>query len=252
VSRFDSTLDVLRRGVDAPLLAFSGGKDSLVVADLTVRALGTVPPSFFMELVPGLELTDIILSVGKKLWGIEPLRVPHWSVSMYLQQGVYCPGDPYSPTLKLADIHAYVSKETGAKTVITGAKKSDGMWRRTWLSTTGRFGMVHPIVDWSRQDVIAYLKLRGIPMPPTLGPTGVTCSGIDLTPPFLLWCHAHYPADFARIAEVFPYVEAVVWREKFYPSAGNTYSGRVVSGGVVSGGARAGSAPILPDAPHPA
>lgn len=233
MSRFDSTLDVLRRGVDGPLLAFSGGKDSLVVADLAVRGLGFVPPSFYMELVPGLELSDILLETGKRLWGIVPVRVPHWTVSHYLNTGTYCPGDPYAPIVKLPDIHAYASQKTGARTVITGAKKSDGMWRRTWLSTTGRFGMVHPIVDWSRQDVLAYIKLRGIPMPPPLGPSGVTCSGIDLTPSFLLWCHAHYPADFARIAEVFPYVEAVVWRERFYPSGSK-------------------GAPVVPHGAHPA
>lgn len=219
MSRFDSTLEALRQANTASAaLAFSGGKDSLVVADLVVRATGKVPTSFHMELVPGLELTDILLDTGRRLWGLEPVRVPHWLVSHYLRTGTYCPGDPSLPALTLADIHALVARETKCTGVLTGAKKSDGMWRRTWLSTTGRFGMVHPIVDWTRHDVLAYVKMRGIPMPPPLGPKGMSGSGIDLDVSFLLWCHREHPRDFERIAEVFPYVEAVVWRERFYPS----------------------------------
>lgn len=193
-----------------------------MVADLIIRATGAVPPSFFMELVPDLELSAIALEQGRRLWGLDPIRVPHWENSVDLRDGRFCPPDHTFPVIGLRDVHAYVLSKTDAKSVVTGAKRADGMWRRTWFSTTGSFGMTHPIADWSRLDVLAYLKMRGIEIPSALGREGKTSSGISLDPGFLIWCHKEFPRDFERIAEVFPYVEAVIWREKFYGTEGGT------------------------------
>ena len=45
---------------DACLVAFSGGKDSLVVMDMSLRSFSRVE-AFFMYLVPGLESVELEL-----------------------------------------------------------------------------------------------------------------------------------------------------------------------------------------------
>lgn len=204
-----------RLRADDCLVAFSGGKDSLVVMDLALRTFSRVQ-AFFMYLVPGLECVELELERARQRWGIEIAQYPHWMVHKLIKNSVYCAShwsNDSLPEWKLADVYALALLESGASQLATGAKSADSGWRRRFMSTQREEQVFYPIAKWHKYDVLAYLKARGIPLPPS---SGKTATGIDLSTPSLLWLHDTFPADFRRLCEVFPFAEAVVWRRKFY------------------------------------
>ena len=205
------------RSGSAILVAFSGGKDSLVCLDLCVRSFSRVE-CFFMYLVPGLECVETMLQRARDRWGVTIRQYPHWVLSRLIRDGIY--SDPWFgnddlPRWTVREVYELAMAESGIRFVATGAKLSDSMWRRRNMMTAKRIAdfTINPLKRWSKLDVLAYLHSHAIPVPD--GPSG-NATGIDLSTPSLLWLHDHHPADFARVCEVFPYAEAVVWRRKFY------------------------------------
>jgi len=204
-----------RLKADDCLVAFSGGKDSLVVMDLCLRAFSRVE-AFFMYLVPGLECVELELEAARRRWGIEIKQYPHWLAHKLIKNSVYCASNWSNDSLpewKLADIYALALLDSGVRQLATGAKTADSGWRRRFMSTQQEDTIFYPIAKWHKYDVLAYLKARGIPLPPS---SGKSATGIDLSTPSLLWLHDTYPEDFARVCEVFPFAEAVVWKRTFY------------------------------------
>jgi hypothetical protein len=81
------------------------------------------------------------------------------------------------------------------------------------MTTTQHWDVVSPLSEWTKLDVLSYLKGRGLPIPDS---SGRSATGIDLSTPALLWLHDNFPHDFAKLCEVFPFTEAVVWRREWY------------------------------------
>ena len=118
------------------------------------------------------------------------------------------------PDFSIFDCYDVAMEETGIPLVVTGAKKADSLWRRRNLSKTRkRTSIVHPIKDWTKFDVLAYLEANKIPLPES---SGHSATGIDLSTPSLLWLHDRHPEDFARLRQWFPHIDAVPARRDFY------------------------------------
>lgn len=210
-----ATLDARRQRADACMVAFSGGKDSLVVMDLCMRTFSRVQ-AFFMYLVPGLECVEIELEKARARWGIEIRQYPHWLVHRLIKNGVYCNShwtNEALPEWKLAEVYALALLDSEMPQLATGAKKADSGWRRRFMSTDREDQVFYPIAQWHKYDVLAYLKARQIALPPS---SGHSATGIDLSAKSLLWLNDTFPDDFKRLCEVFPFAEAVVWRRAFY------------------------------------
>lgn len=220
MGRVDETLKILRTAsakTDHILIAYSGGKDSLAVLDLCSRSFKRVS-CFFMYFIPDLEVVEVMLDYARKRWGVEVLQYPHWITGKLIASGVYC-----SPSWRLDDLPKWTVRDSydmalldsGATLMATGARRSDSMGRRLTLSSALKHwtDVVYPIIGWKQADVKAYLAMQGIPLPSS---SGASTSGIDLSLPSLLWLADQHPRDFARICEVFPYAEAVVWRRLWY------------------------------------
>jgi phosphoadenosine phosphosulfate reductase len=201
---------------DAILVAYSGGKDSLVVLDLCMRSFKHVE-CFFMYFVPGLRCVEEMLDYGRKRWGVKINQYPHWMTTKSIRDGIFCPNyftRDDLPEWKLRDIYNLAMAEAGIPIMATGAKKADSLWRKRQLATWGnKSDTLYPIVEWNKLDVISYLRARNIPVPAS---SGKSATGIDLSTPSLLWLHDSYPDDFRRVCEVFPYAEAVVYRRRWY------------------------------------
>ena len=215
-SALHATLDSLKKAAtdEAVLLFYSGGKDSLVVADLCCRAFKRVV-GVFMELIPGLECVEQQLDYGRRRWGFEIMKFPHWLTTKFLVEGVYCNNSyKYDDlAMSLSDVYAAARVKTGIKLIATGAKKADSQWRRRNLATSSSEGMLYPIVEWNKFDVLAYLRKQDIEIPVS---SGASATGIDLSTPSLLWLHDTFPDDFKRLCRYFPYAEAVPKRREFY------------------------------------
>jgi phosphoadenosine phosphosulfate reductase len=197
------------------LVAYSGGKDSIVVLDLCSRIFDHVE-GFFMYLIPGLECVEDAIEAARQKYGIKIHSYPHWVARKFIANGIYTSewfGYEAVPKWTLQDVYAYAMKDTGIPHIATGAKKADSAWRRRFMATAHFESILNPLVSWHKYDVISYLRSHGIPEPPS---SGKSATGIDLSVPSLLWLHDTYPRDFARLLKVFPFAGAVIARREFY------------------------------------
>jgi phosphoadenosine phosphosulfate reductase len=212
-------LQAAREKSDKVLVAFSGGKDSLATLDLCVRTFRVVE-AFFMYLVPGLRCQQVMLDAARARWGVTIREYPHWLGAKLMRSGVYCKTHwrrDDVPLLKLRDIYDMASAEARIPLIATGAKRADSLWRKRNLAQTAHYDdVLYPVISWTKQDVLAYLRVRGIPIPES---SKGSATGIDLSTPSLLWLYDNHPDDFARLCEFFPFAEAAVWRRRFHGEA---------------------------------
>lgn len=214
----DARMRVLAAQHSRVAVAYSGGKDSRAVAELAVRHFSEVR-AFHMEAIPGLGIVDDLCAEATGRWGFDVVRFPHWTMRAWLLNGTFC--DPWIgydklPEWSLKDAYNLARVELGATLILNGGKRADGQWRRTHMGNTKHWSVAYPLEDWKKGDVLAFLKTRDIPIPEDFE-RGSIANGIGLGPAFILWCHEHAPDDYARIESLFPYVGAVVEREKLYP-----------------------------------
>jgi len=218
----------------AVLVGFSGGKESWAVLDLCCRTFQRVVP-FHMYFVPGLRCVQEQMDRAKERYGVTVLYYPSVNLVTHVKNGDYC-NTHYSyddvPDVKLSDVYEWVRAETGVRLLALGMRKADSLSRRRIMARAGKQGgtddQLHPLADFTKWDVLAYLAVRKIPLPPS---TGEATSGIGLTVPSILWLHDVYPDDFQKLLALFPFAEAVVRRREWY-GIGDHYnlSGKVKSG----------------------
>lgn len=231
-----STLETLRdraRVSDSCLVSYLGGKDSLVVMDLCVRAFKRVV-GFYMFFVPGLECIEEQIALARQRWGIEVLHYPHIGLLAAKKNGIFgWEGRKLEgiPDAGLRDIYDWVMADTGIPQIATGMKKADSVARRVFFQNITKhkageaqsaetMDVFFPIKEWKKYDVLAYCKLQHIPLPETYD---TTSAGVGLETPAVLWLHDCYPADYRKLCAWFPFAEAIVWRRKFY-GIGKYYS----------------------------
>lgn len=223
MKRAISSLDLLRARAekhDAILVAYSGGKDSLVVADLCLRVFKRVE-GFLWYNAPGLEFNARIVRAAKERFGITVRQYPSFGCFDALRTGLFC-DSPLSrddwPEITVQDIYKLARADTGVHLVADGCRKQDSPRRREMIQKKrlAEWNLC-PIGDWITYDVKSYLALRKIPLPevPNTNKNTVS-SGLSLTNQSLLWLHDTYPEDFKTLCRVYPYAEAVVKRREFY------------------------------------
>lgn len=198
------------------LVGFSGGKDSLCTLDLCVRHFSRVVP-FFTYLVDGLEVMESRLAVAKQRYGLDVLRYPAAGLFDALKRGVYCHDLTWHRKLSVpsfADLVDLVRHETGIRLLATGERQNDYAIRgaRIRANKVEESNRVYPLAKWNKFDSLAYLKVRGLPVPESHRDSG----GVDLTTPSLLWLYDNHPQDFERLCRVFPFARAVVKRRELY------------------------------------
>lgn len=201
----------------AALVAFSGGKDSLVCLDLAVKHFRRVVP-FFLFLAPGLRCIAERMEPVRQRYGLEIMEYPHFLLFNLMANSIYCKksiaGAMWMREFGLNEMYMAIIHDTGVRVIINGAKKSDSLWRRQKFFKFYAFqDAVYPLEDWRKNDVLAYLAMNNIPLPAT---SAGGSTGIDLSTPSLLWLHDNYPDDFERMEAYFPYIGAVVKRRDWY------------------------------------
>ena len=224
MSRIGEATALLRRAAEASggklLVFFSGGKDSLTVLDLAVRA--EIPVEcVYMYFIDGLQcVEDGLTRALARFPGVKLHKVPDPSLSHCLSEGILCVGRPVRK-VQLADIERYMRKVTGIEWVVSGARSKDSFTRSMYVGKCSGYNeqgrRVYPIWNWNTSDVVAYLRGRRIHLPKRFQKmTEHGVSGVSLMPDFLAWVETAYPDDYARIADLFPFVGVWKAREKFY------------------------------------
>jgi len=197
---------------DAPLLvAYSGGKDSLAVLDLCVRA-GRHVEAFLMYFVPGMDYTQYWVDYAQKRWGVKVHLYQHFTISYFIRRGVFRSApDASFPLITVEDVIAKAREDAGIEWVGFGYKLIDSLQRRGWWKRHAETGCdasskrFSPLLHWNNTHVKAYLSRRGIPCP---GIDGKRSTGMALTPDCMEWLRDQWPDDYRRVLRIFPLAEA--------------------------------------------
>jgi phosphoadenosine phosphosulfate reductase len=195
---------------DRLIVAYSGGKDSLVLADVAVKQVKEVK-LFFMYFIAGLDYTEHWCQFAEDRWGVKVVRLQHWCTGNFLRTGTLC--NPYAaPAVKLKETEDYVRLRCAwyqrPKAYIAyGYRRADSRKRRAVLAGWGPEYTEYlrricaPLADWSNQDIKAYLNRHGL----ASGSFGSrTSSGISLSGECLSWMRREWPEDYRRMMAVFP------------------------------------------------
>ncbi len=162
-----------------------------------------------MYFVPGLDYTEYWCDYAKRRWGVKVHRYQHFFIVELLRSGQFRQNPDRSiPCVQPADIEATARRASGLEWIGYGYKSVDSLERNAMLSTWPH-GLDHkrkvftPIKSWTDRDVRSYLSRRGIADPDILD--GSRCTEVNLSPAGMAYMREHWPADYRRILQVFPY-----------------------------------------------
>ena len=218
-------LELIRRSSESVLVSFSGGKDSLVLLNLSLQVFDKVE-CFFMYYVPGIEFVEKQIEFAEKKYQVKIHRIQHWAYSVAKKHGVYCSPLPDVEIWKLADIYEKAREMSGIKPIVIGAKRDDGQWRRTNSAMLGYDDIYRPIYEWTTYDVIGFCKLRKIQIPKS---ENMKNTVVDLSTKFVLWAYENEPQAYEKLKEYFPFLDAMILREQWFNVSGKNTSKETAS-----------------------
>lgn len=215
------------------LVGLSGGKDSITVLDLCVREFGAKNThAYFMYLVDGLRCAEMTIDHCERRLGITVHRFPHWRLSLIYKNAMYMPhwnGADTGRRLKQVDIERAARAASGCEWIAYGHRLGDSIERIAMLKSCDGFDTkgrrVYPLMRWNEASVYAYLRQRKFPLPPKLSILKRQMTGVGFHEDTLLAIRERFPDDYAKIVEVFPYVESKLaryemkktsWKQKTY------------------------------------
>lgn len=174
-------------------LAFSGGKDSIVVCDLAKRAKVRFKAYFY---VGGNEPPEVYSFIRKNYPDVKWLYSKYSFTKLIRMKG-------YLPTRKFRFCCAYIKERWGkGEMVLTGLRRDESSKRRNYqYIMQPRHGVkrtwVNPILDWTEKDVWNYIRTNNLPYCKLYDETPLTRIGCVFCPfakPELLrWAKERYP-----------------------------------------------------------
>lgn len=210
-------LDDAKKRHDRVLVAYSGGKDSIVTLDLCIKNWGVQNVEcFHMFTLPGLRCIEEELNQARDRWGVRIRMYPHWGVKRMIANGVY--GTAWFKTddlqfldYKLDHIYALAMQDSGINLIAHGRKRADSpRWAKRVLATWGnKEFLLYPLVGWRRPDVMAYIRMNNLFEPKLCAEPDLSIRGIE-------FMHDFYPDDFEKMERLFPYMRAVIKRREWF------------------------------------
>jgi len=193
------------------IVAFSGGKDSVVTLDLCMRYFRRVEV-FFMYLVPGLSFQEAMLRWAEGRYGITIRRLPHFMLSEWLAMGALRKMDLMVPIVSVRDIYHHVRLESQTWWIAAGERQADSVVLRAMMKRSGSIddqrGRIYPVAHFRKADIMAYIQKHKLKVAPESRFLGHSFR--SLMPEEVYLMRKYYPADFEAIRRWFPFVEASV------------------------------------------
>lgn len=212
-------------GIDQVIVGVSCGKDSIATLDLCHKHLSRVA-AYFLYLVPGLSFQERYLSYLERRYApLQILRLPHWSLSRLFRGNTFRfvhRGSYKTRILHARDTDAYLRQQTGIDWIATGEKACDSVERNAMIRRVDgvdtRRRRFWPLAYWQQASTYNHLKTNAIALPPDYSLSAASfqpsssCSFGDLWYRDIAWVKERYPADFAKIVELFPLLPAQLIR----------------------------------------
>lgn len=202
---------------DSVIVGFSGGKDSIVCADLCFRYFRNVK-LYFMYLVPELEFQEKMLRWYENKYNTEIIRVPHFEVSEFLKYGSFTLYDHNVDVVGITDTYEYIRQKTGIHWIAAGERCADSIVRNAMIKQSGSIdykrGRFYPIAYWKKNDVMQYIKHKKLYLSPEQKKLGFSFR--SLAGSELAVIKENYPEDYKKILKIYPFAEAGVVRYQTY------------------------------------
>ena len=210
------SLDVAPTFTDRVLVSYSGGKDSVATLDLCCRKFKHVQ-AFFMYLVDGMSFNEAAFQWVKDRYGIDVVKIPHPMLAEWLRYGTFRNPDMTVPLISFKDVYNYVRAKTGIYWIAAGERIADSIVRRAMIKNSGTIdhvrGRLFPVAEWTKADVVAYVKQRKLMVSPESKTLGFSFR--SLMPSDMDKISKVYPADYKKIRSWFPMVDASVMRHRY-------------------------------------
>lgn len=202
---------------DSVIVAFSGGKESVIVADMCHRYFKNVK-MFFMYICPDLSFQERTLEFYEKKWQTEIIRIPHMDVSEYFHYGSFRNPDWTFPVVSINDIYHYIRLETDMWWIAAGERIDDSIVRRAMMKKSGSIdmqrGRFYPISAWNKKDVLKYIKFHNLYLGQDSRKLGFSFK--SLWGRELSMVKKYFPDDYRKIIKLYPFAEAGVLRYETY------------------------------------
>lgn len=220
------TLQILREtGAEHVAVSYSGGKDSIAVLDLCCQIFPKVS-AWFQYIVEGLEVEEVNLRFAERRYGIEIIRLPSPALINMLRAGYYLPKPiEFRRRWTFQDVIKTVRTQTGASLLAFGHRMDESLQRRGMLSEmepypeySERLQKLYPLARWNSKGVYSYLRGRKIPIPENLG--RFDTSGVSLGTDTLRILRDHYPDDYQKVLNVFPFADVKLKRAEIRAARG--------------------------------
>lgn len=216
----ESLLSAIKRQAlltDQVIVSYSGGKDSAVTLDLCARYFKTVH-AFFMYQVPNLSFQEAVLKWAEKKYGVEIYRIPHFELSDFYRNGVYCKPDPTVKRVAVSDIYAHVRQAFDCHWIAAGERAKDSIVRNAMIKRSGSIdekrGRFYPLAYWSKDAVVKYVAANKLMVSPESKIIGHSFRSLDAKD--IKAVKEHYQDDYEKIVQAFPEIGAALAREAMY------------------------------------
>lgn len=195
-------------------VSYSGGKDSICVLWLCTRVFERVE-AFYVAQVPGIECIEGPMRETARRLGVEHVHV--FPDTFNLRAGLYRPQAlTYLPRQDMTEWYDAARDQLDCPWIANGWRADDSMDRRIVIKADGvlnkRMRVAMPIAHWKTAEVYDLMRHVNAVTPPKVG--GQRSSGFGLNADWMVFLHDRHPADYQRVLELHPFVDAIVYRAK--------------------------------------
>ena len=215
-SRFDP-IKTMATMTDDVIVAFSGGKESIVVLDMCMKHFKRVVP-FFMYYIPGLSFQEKQLQWYELKYDIKIERLPHFELSNHLRYGTFRNQDATVPIIGMNDIYKWMRDKYGIRWIAAGERSADSVVRGAMIKHSGSIddnrSRFYPVAWWTKQEILDYIKIKKLYRGFDSRALGTSFNGV--TPGGFLFLKEHFPSDYQKALRLFPLGDAVAVRYEAY------------------------------------
>ncbi len=210
-------IKVQSKVTDEVIVAFSGGKESIVTLDLCFRYFKKVKP-FFMYICPDLSFQERTLEWYEKKYQTEIIRLPHMDVCEFFHYGSFRNPDLTFPIVSINDIYQYVRLQTDIWWIAAGERINDSIVRRAMMKKSGSIdtqrGRIYPVSEWKKSEIIDYIKYHNLYLGQDSRKLGFSFKCLEGRE--LSMIKENFPDDYRKILHLYPFAEAGVLRYEIY------------------------------------
>lgn len=202
---------------DSVIVAFSGGKESIVTLDLCCRYFKNVK-AFFMYICPNLSFQEKTLEYYEKRYQIEIMRLPHMDMSEFFHYGSFRNADYSFPIISINDVYNYVRLQTDTWWIAAGERIDDSIIRRAMIKHSSSIdvvrGRIYPVATWSKREILDYIKFHNLYLSADSRKLGFSFCSLEGRELSML--KKYFPDDYEKILHLYPFAEAGVLRYETY------------------------------------